>query len=153
MKGVLAKSGVVLNQFKSVLRILLVFRGGIGAFPVLSANQSDNFSILSLLCHYLPSCLPYRLRNFSTRPAESTNFWVPVKKGWQFEQISTCISGTFERISVTGPLGVQGQMTLHATKFGWVSAFMVKPRSTLRIAIMTDLDSSRQEELAGTRNL
>ena len=32
---------------------------------------------------------PYFLRNFSTRPAESRNFCFPVKKGWQFEQIST----------------------------------------------------------------
>ena len=28
-----------------------------------------------------------RRRNFSTRPAVSTSFWVPVKKGWQEAQI------------------------------------------------------------------
>ena len=33
--------------------------------------------------------LPYRLLKRSIRPAVSTIFWVPVKKGWQAEQIST----------------------------------------------------------------
>src|SRR5688572_19703200 len=35
---------------------------------------------------YVP---PNFLLNRSTRPAESTNFCLPVKNGWQFEQIST----------------------------------------------------------------
>src|SRR5262245_48947995 len=35
---------------------------------------------------------PYFRRNRSTRPAVSTSFCFPVKKGWQFEQISTWMS-------------------------------------------------------------
>jgi hypothetical protein len=33
--------------------------------------------------------LPYFLWKRSTRPAVSTSFCLPVKNGWQFEQIST----------------------------------------------------------------
>ena len=40
--------------------------------------------------------LPYFLTNFSTRPALSTSFCLPVKYGWQSEQISTLIWGTVE---------------------------------------------------------
>ena len=44
---------------------------------------------------YFPAFAPltvqlYFLENFSTRPALSTNFIVPVKNGWHCEQISTC---------------------------------------------------------------
>src|SRR5579859_2098752 len=35
------------------------------------------------------SLLAYLRRKRSTRPAVSTSFCLPVKKGWQFEQIST----------------------------------------------------------------
>src|SRR6266702_742406 len=38
------------------------------------------------------SALAYFLRNLSTRPAVSTSFCLPVKNGWQFEQISTWMS-------------------------------------------------------------
>src|SRR5437773_12520680 len=40
----------------------------------------------------------------STRPAVSTSFCLPVKNGWQFEQISTCtVSFTVARVSITLP--------------------------------------------------
>ena len=35
--------------------------------------------------------MPKRFLNLSTRPPVSTSFCLPVKKGWHFEQISTCI--------------------------------------------------------------
>ena len=37
---------------------------------------------------YLPRC-SRRFLNLSTRPPESTNFCLPVKKGWHLEQMST----------------------------------------------------------------
>ncbi len=37
----------------------------------------------------LAAALAYFLVKRSTRPAVSTSFCLPVKKGWQFEQIST----------------------------------------------------------------
>lgn len=40
----------------------------------------------------------YFLRNRSTRPSLSTNFCLPVKKGWQAEQISTWIEGFVARV-------------------------------------------------------
>jgi hypothetical protein len=33
----------------------------------------------------------------------STNFWRPVKKGWQLEQISTWILSFVPRVSITFP--------------------------------------------------
>jgi hypothetical protein len=33
--------------------------------------------------------IPYFCKNFSTRPSVSTSFCLPVKNGWQDEQIST----------------------------------------------------------------
>ena len=47
-------------------------------------------ALVSVFASASPSpFLAYRLRNLSTRPAVSTNFWEPVKKGWHAEQIST----------------------------------------------------------------
>ena len=39
----------------------------------------------------LEAASAYFLLKRSTRPAVSTSFYLPVKKGWQFEQISTRI--------------------------------------------------------------
>ena len=39
-----------------------------------------------------------RRRNFSTQPAVSTNFWVPVKKGWQEAQIPRRTWAFVERV-------------------------------------------------------
>jgi len=41
---------------------------------------------------------PYFRWNFSTRPAVSTNLTLPVKNGWQAEQISTWILGRVLRV-------------------------------------------------------
>src|SRR4029077_5969329 len=65
--------------------------------------------------------MPYFLLTFSTRPAESTNFFLPVKKGWQFEQISTWILPTVERVSTTWP---QAQVIVAALYSGWIPAFI-----------------------------
>jgi hypothetical protein len=41
----------------------------------------------------------YFCMNFSTRPSVSTIFCLPVKNGWQLEQISTRITGFVERVT------------------------------------------------------
>src|SRR6266852_5118690 len=56
------------------------------------------------------SALAYLRRNLSTRPAVSTSFCLPVKNGWQFEQISTWMSPLWvDRVANLCP---QAQMTL-----------------------------------------
>jgi hypothetical protein len=42
---------------------------------------------------------PYFWRKRSMRPAVSMSFCLPVKNGWQFEQMSVWITGTVERVS------------------------------------------------------
>ena len=57
---------------------------------------------------------PYFLRYFSTRPAVSTIFCVPVKNGWHKEHISTFISGTVDLVvNKTPRFSPQLQITLH----------------------------------------
>src|SRR6202011_1841778 len=47
--------------------------------------------------------LPYRRVNFSTRPAVSTNFCSPVKKGWQAAQMPILISRRVDRVRYVAP--------------------------------------------------
>src|SRR5262249_41801018 len=54
--------------------------------------------------------LPYLRLKRSTRPAVSTSFCLPVKKGWHAEQISTWMLSFVERVSTTLP---QAQTMLH----------------------------------------
>ena len=49
------------------------------------------------------SLMLYFFLNRSMRPAVSNSFCLPVKKGWQAEQISTLMSLTVERVSITFP--------------------------------------------------
>src|SRR5437870_5851054 len=65
--------------------------------------------------------LTMRCWNLSTRPAVSTNFCWPVKKGWQALQIPTIITGLVERVLITLP---QAQRTSASTYFGCMSAFI-----------------------------
>jgi hypothetical protein len=58
---------------------------------------------------YVP---PNFLLNRSTRPAVSTNFCLPVKKGWQALQISTLIFGCVLRVTKVLP---QAHLTVLAT--------------------------------------
>lgn len=46
---------------------------------------------------------PYFLVNRSTRPSVSISFCLPVKNGWQFEQISRCSSGFVECVFQVAP--------------------------------------------------
>ena len=89
------------------------------------------FNSMPLINHIQPQTLrwtqfliPYFLLNFSTRPAESTNFCLPVKKGWHWEQISTWIFGTVERVSTTFP---QAQVIVAVLYSGWIPSFIMTP--------------------------
>jgi len=53
--------------------------------------------------------------NLSTRPAVSTSFCLPVKKGWHLEQISRWISGLVDRVWKVSP---HAQVTTASTYFG-----------------------------------
>ena len=86
------------------------------------------FPYLERLVNHIPPhpsaalvLMPYFFLNFSTRPAESTNFCLPVKKGWQLEQISTWIFSTVERVSTTWP---QAQVIVAVLYSGWIPAFI-----------------------------
>ena len=59
--------------------------------------------------------------NFSTRPALSMNFCLPVKNGWHWEQISTRISFFVDLVVNVLP---QAQVTTHSWYSGWTSFFM-----------------------------
>src|SRR5215469_9901677 len=55
-------------------------------------SRSEKSSEISEGNYFLPAAagtLAYFFWKRSTRPAVSTSFCLPVKKGWQFEQIST----------------------------------------------------------------
>jgi len=56
-----------------------------------------------LIADILYSAILYFFLNLSMRPAVSTSFCLPVKKGWQAEQISTLMSLVVERVSITFP--------------------------------------------------
>lgn len=69
-------------------------------------------------------CRLYFFLNLSTRPALSTIFSLPVKNGWQAEQISTRISALFERVLKVLP---QAQVTVHSTYSGCMFCFIACP--------------------------
>ena len=68
-----------------------------------------------------PAVLVYRCLNFSTLPAVSTNFCLPVKNGWQAEQISTRIFFTVERVWITFP---QAQVIVVSKYLGCIFSFI-----------------------------
>ena len=65
------------------------------------------------------------LLNLSTRPPASTNFCLPVKKGWHLEQISTFISfsplGFVERVVTHSP---QAHLIVISSYLGWIPCFI-----------------------------
>src|SRR5205085_7172075 len=63
----------------------------------------------------------YFFWNFSTRPVVSTYFILPVKNGWQAEQISTVM---FLRVLRVTNLLPQPQVTTASTYSGWIPDFM-----------------------------
>src|SRR3954451_221772 len=69
----------------------------------------------------------YFFWNFSTRPVVSTYFILPVKNGWQAEQISTEM---FLRVLRVVNLLPQPQVTVHSSYLGWMLSFMARSRSS-----------------------
>jgi hypothetical protein len=70
--------------------------------------------------YFLLVMLPNFFWKRSTRPSLSTNFCLPVKKGWQLEQISKWSSLTLALVLNEFP---QAQVTVHSTYSGWISFF------------------------------
>ena len=52
--------------------------------------------------------MPYRRLNLSTRPAVSTNFCSPVKKGWQAAQMPILRLSRVERVRYAAPQAAYG---------------------------------------------
>src|SRR3989338_1866905 len=63
----------------------------------------------------------YLRRNFSTRPAVSTSFCVPVKNGWHFAQMSMWRLGDVERVWYTAP---HVHVIVHSTYSGCIPSFI-----------------------------
>src|SRR5437667_9894665 len=57
----------------------------------------------------------------STRPSVSTIFCVPVKNGWQLEQISSLMSPTVDRVLILYP---QAQLIVASRYSGCIPAFI-----------------------------
>ena len=66
----------------------------------------------------------YFFLNLSMRPAVSTSFCLPVKKGWQAEQISTLMSLVVERVSMTFP---QAQVIFVISYLGCIPSLIYPP--------------------------
>jgi hypothetical protein len=78
-----------------------------------------------------PYCMPYLFLNLSTRPAVSISFCLPVKKGWQAEQISVVISDLVERVKKVLP---HKHLTVISLYLGWIPSlitFLLKKRVLL----------------------
>jgi len=69
------------------------------------ANNAKLFAVLAndfVVSHYFLAFARLAL-NFSTLPAVSINFFLPVKKGWQLLQISTSIFSLAEPAIILFP--------------------------------------------------
>src|ERR1041385_2907169 len=72
--------------------------------------------------YFFSPALAYFRRKRSTRPAVSINFCLPVKNGWQLEQISTWMSPLcVERVLKVLP---HAQCKRISLKLGWIAAFI-----------------------------
>src|SRR5258707_11646750 len=90
-----------------------------------------------------PSALPvsdlaYLRRKRSTRPAVSTSFCLPVKNGWQAEQISRLMAPLWvDRVTNAFP---HAQCTFVSSYLGWIAGFIAsdtfrgKPLFYLKLA-------------------
>lgn len=87
---------------------------------------SEAGSPYDLFSSYL-SFFAYFFLNRSTRPSVSMIFCVPVKNGWQFEQISTLISPPVDLVLYLLP---QAQCTATSRYTGWIPFFIIHTPST-----------------------
>src|SRR6516165_10929000 len=79
------------------------------------------FSLAAVSPAFLRLSQLYLRWNFSTRPAVSTYFILPVKNGWHTEQISTAMFFLVLRVTNLLP---QPQVTVVSSYLGWISFFM-----------------------------
>ena len=63
-----------------------------------------------------------RFLNLSTRPPASTNFCLPVKKGWHLEQTSTLISEPLVDLVTT--VSPHAHLITHSSYLGWIASFI-----------------------------
>src|SRR5690606_41860616 len=70
------------------------------------------------------SPVPHFCRNRSTRPAVSTTFCLPVKNGWQTEQISTWMLFSVLRVWNVFP---HAHSTVATWLSAWIPSFMAVP--------------------------
>lgn len=61
--------------------------------------------------------------NFSTRPAVSINFCLPVKKGWHEEQIAT-VAFSGATVDVAGISAPHAHLKTTLLTLGWISFFI-----------------------------
>ena len=80
-----------------------------------------------------------RFLNLSTRPPASTNFCLPVKKGWHFEQISTLISppfGLVERVRTVSP---HAHRIVTSSYLGWIPSFTFNTSLYIKCCLLPQL--------------
>src|SRR6516165_4478697 len=75
----------------------------------------SNYLVSAVSSCFLRLSQLYLRWNFSTRPVVSTNFILPVKKGWHTEQISTLMFFLVLRVTNLFP---QPQVTVVSSYFG-----------------------------------
>jgi hypothetical protein len=80
----------------------------------------------------------YRFWKRSTRPAVSTNFCVPVKKGWHLEQMPIRMSFRVERVLRMFP---HAQWITASTYSGCILAFMVRAAKPTRATAALQVES------------
>lgn len=78
--------------------------------------------------------MAYLRLNRSIRPAVSTTLCLPVKKGWQLEQMSTLRMLFVLRVWNTLP---QAQDTSQGAYFGWIASFMAHNLSSRDSGVYT----------------
>src|SRR6266705_6883237 len=95
-------------------------------------------SLYFLAAADLAAASAYFLVKRSTRPAVSTSFCLPVKNGWQFEQISRLMAPLWvDRVVNAFP---HAQCTRTSSYLGWIAGFIAsntfrgKPLFYLKLA-------------------
>src|SRR5581483_9141666 len=102
-----------------------------GGFSELRSRQAYFFAVSPALAG---SFLAYLRRKRSMRPAVSSSFCLPVKNGWQLEQISTWMSPLWvERVMNELP---QAQCTRTSLYAGWMAAFIKLHRTFRKMFIL-----------------
>src|SRR4051812_15165358 len=90
-----------------------------GCYLVAAAGFFGFFAVFAAAAFLRPSvvCAPNFFVNRSTRPSVSISFCLPVKNGWQFEQISRCSSGFVDRVFHVAP---HAQRASTLWYLGWI---------------------------------